>query len=203
MRKIRTIMAKTRKEGIRCINRKISPLFSHFLLFVFLLAAAFTCRSQTRSPGQSSGKQQTGWLNEPNRCQQLNFWTSLMLFSVISFYYCHFLLSALSLMIDVWLDAHATCCFLDSLVKLALFWKCKLTLKCALLSHASCVCVCVFSQDVCAVCSESSVARIMPAEWVPGLVTWNTEAATQGCSFFKLLFVSAFQQNMCDVCMKA
>lgn len=46
------------------------------------------------------------------------------------------------------------------------------------------LCVCVFSQDVCAVCSESSVARIMPAEWVPGLVTWNTEAATQGCFFF-------------------
>lgn len=85
MRKIRTIMTKTRKEGIRCVNRTISLLSSHFLLFVFLPAAVFTCRSQTRSPGQSSAQQQTGWLNEPNRCQQLNFWTSLMLFSVISF----------------------------------------------------------------------------------------------------------------------
>lgn len=86
MSKIRTIMTKTRKEGIRCINRKISLLSSHFLLFVFLPAAAFTCRSQTRSSGQSSAKQQTGWLNEPNRCQQLSFWTSLMLFTVTSFY---------------------------------------------------------------------------------------------------------------------
>lgn len=55
-RKIRTIMTKTRKEGIRCINRKISLRSTHFLLFVFLPAAAFTCRSQTRSAGQSPAK---------------------------------------------------------------------------------------------------------------------------------------------------
>lgn len=54
--KIWTIMTKTRKEGIRCINRKISLLSSHFLLFIFLPAAVFTCRSQTRSLGQSPAK---------------------------------------------------------------------------------------------------------------------------------------------------
>lgn len=56
MMKIWAIMTKTRKEGIRCVNRKISLLSSHFLLFMFLPAAAFTCRSQTRSLGQSPAK---------------------------------------------------------------------------------------------------------------------------------------------------
>lgn len=90
MMKIWAIMTKTRKEGIRCVNRKISLLSSHFLLFIFLPAAAFTCRSQTRSLGQSPAKQESGWSNEPNGCQQLKFKTSVVLFSIVSLEFVSF-----------------------------------------------------------------------------------------------------------------
>lgn len=145
MRKIRTIMTKTRKEGIRCINREISLLSSHFLLFVFLPAAAFTCRSQTRSPGQSSAKQQTGWLNEPNRCPQLNFWTSLMLFSAISFEFD----------IPTTCLTGRTCSMLIS----GQFSQAGIVLKmqtdseiCTFITCILCVCVCVISHRMSVLC---------------------------------------------------
>lgn len=113
-------------------------------------------------------------------------------FSIISFEFVFYTFSPP----HVWVDGHVICCFLDCLIKPASFRNRKLTLKFALLSHASCVfshrmsvqCVCLIQ------CSKDNACRMSSRSGHMKHKSSHTRVL-----FKKISFVSSFQQNMCDL----